>query len=218
MSGRMEWEAIFFDFDGVIADSVNVKTEAFAEMFKPFGEGIQQRVVEYHLSHGGVSRYEKFRHWYKEFFNIDLKKEEIDKLSERFSELVFRRVINAPFIIGAKETLEYCAKNSIPSYIVSGTPEEEIKRIVLERGLDRYFIEVHGSPRKKDEITNDILNRKKYEPSMCLFIGDSISDYDAAMKNGMRFLGIVGNDKESVFPKGTWVSFRVTLDIEKNYN
>jgi len=214
----MRWEAIFFDFDGVIADSVNVKTEAFAEMFKPFGKDIQQRVIEYHLSHGGVSRYEKFKHWYKEFFNIDLKQEEVDELSERFSELVLRKVINAPYISGAKEALEYCAKNSIPSYVVSGTPEEEIKRIVLDRGLDGYFIEVHGSPRHKDEITSDILNRKKHKPSMCLFIGDAMSDYNAAMKNGVRFLGIVGSANESIFPAGTLVSVRVTLDIEENYN
>jgi beta-phosphoglucomutase-like phosphatase (HAD superfamily) len=33
----MRYQAIFFDFDGVILDSVHVKTEAFAAMFRKYG-------------------------------------------------------------------------------------------------------------------------------------------------------------------------------------
>ncbi len=60
---------IFFDFDGVIAESVSAKTDAFKEMYLPYGEKIAEEVVDYHIKNGGVSRYEKFRHWEKKFFN-----------------------------------------------------------------------------------------------------------------------------------------------------
>jgi|TARA_Y100000310_G_C20511448_1_gene729077 beta-phosphoglucomutase-like phosphatase (HAD superfamily) len=33
-------KVIFWDFDGVIKDSVNVKTRAFEKLFLPFGENV----------------------------------------------------------------------------------------------------------------------------------------------------------------------------------
>ena len=46
-----EIEAIFWDFDGVIADSVDVKTRAFEEMFTPYGEAVLKQVIEDHRQH-----------------------------------------------------------------------------------------------------------------------------------------------------------------------
>jgi beta-phosphoglucomutase-like phosphatase (HAD superfamily) len=40
----MHYQAIFFDFDGVILDSVHVKTEAFAAMFRKYGPEIERAV------------------------------------------------------------------------------------------------------------------------------------------------------------------------------
>ena len=34
---KNKWQAVFFDFDGVILDSVDVKTQAFAAMFRAYG-------------------------------------------------------------------------------------------------------------------------------------------------------------------------------------
>ncbi|MGB9498885.1 MAG: hypothetical protein ACKVE4_03865 [Dissulfuribacterales bacterium] len=61
----MDWQAIFFDFDGVIFDSVNVKTDAFANMFEVYGAEVRDAVVKYHLDNGGVSRMEKFKYYYR---------------------------------------------------------------------------------------------------------------------------------------------------------
>ena len=51
---------IFFDFDGVIADSVNVKTEAFEKIYLPYGKEIAEKVINHHRENGGMSRFEKF--------------------------------------------------------------------------------------------------------------------------------------------------------------
>ena len=50
-----EIQAILFDFDGVIADSVHVKTEAFAKIYEPYGKEVVNRVVTHHIANGGVS-------------------------------------------------------------------------------------------------------------------------------------------------------------------
>ena len=207
----MNWEVVFFDFDGVILDSVDVKTKAFAKMFRKYGPEVEKNVVEYHLNNGGVSRFDKFRYYYEEILKTPVNEETIKSLSEQFSYLVVDGVLASQFISGAKESLKVLNKNSIPAYIVSGTPDNEIKLIIKKKGLNKYFKEVHGSPRKKWEICQEIINRENYNPQNCLFVGDAMSDYNAARKNAICFLGIVENGKASPFPDGTIVSSVVTL-------
>ena len=48
---------IFFDFDGVIVESVDIKTKAFAMLFEHEGRDIANRVIDYHLKNSGVSRF-----------------------------------------------------------------------------------------------------------------------------------------------------------------
>ncbi len=43
-----EIKAIFFDFDGVLADSVEIKTLAFAKLFEQYGKEVVNIVVEHH--------------------------------------------------------------------------------------------------------------------------------------------------------------------------
>ena len=50
--------AIILDFDGVIVDSVGIKGEAFAEIYRRFGEDIAQKVFAHHISNGGMSQFE----------------------------------------------------------------------------------------------------------------------------------------------------------------
>lgn len=209
----MKWEAVFFDFDGVILDSVDVKTQAFAKMFRQYGPEVEKKVVEYHLNNGGVSRFDKFRYYYEEILNKPVNEEIIERLSEQFSDLVIDGVLASPFMPGAKESLESLKEKEIPCYIVSATPHEEINLIVGKKDLKGYFKEVHGSSRKKWEICQEIINRKNYNPQNCLFAGDAMSDYDAACKNCICFLGIVRDGEISPFPNGTSISCTVILEL-----
>ena len=54
----MALKCLVFDCDGVILDSVPVKTRAFARLAEPYGEEARDRFVMYHTVHGGVSRYQ----------------------------------------------------------------------------------------------------------------------------------------------------------------
>jgi len=63
-------KAIIFDFDGVIVESVQVKTDAFAEIYNPFGKEIVQKVVKHHKANGGISRFEKFELYHRNFLAL----------------------------------------------------------------------------------------------------------------------------------------------------
>jgi len=209
----MNWEAVFFDFDGVILDSVDVKTKAFAKMFRKYGPEVEKKVVEYHLANGGVSRFDKFRYYYENILKISVTEEQIQSLATRFSALVVDKVISSPFIPGALETLEYLKHNSMPAYIVSGTPDNEIKEIVIRKDLVGFFDELHGSPKKKWEITADIIARKRYHPGRCIFVGDAMSDYEAAQENHTLFIGIVPENSTSPFPENIIISNSIKTNL-----
>ena len=80
LSRIMNARVIFWDFDGVIKDSVPVKTEAFRKIFLPFGIDVANKVVEHHLENGGVSRYKKILYYFKTFIGKNISKERIKSL------------------------------------------------------------------------------------------------------------------------------------------
>ena len=60
-------KGIIFDFDGVIVDSVEIKGEAFREIYTTYGKEISDKVIEHHELNGGVSRFDKFRFYHNNF-------------------------------------------------------------------------------------------------------------------------------------------------------
>ena len=180
--------AIIFDFDGVIVDSIDIKTQAFAEMYAEFGRQIVEKVVSHHLLHGGISRFEKIRFYHRTLLGIDLSDAEVQSFASEFHNKIIRKVVNARYIPG---TYEFLAKyyKQYRFFISSGTPELEMKQIVDLKGLDKFFIKVYGSPASKIDHIESILESFSLSRSETVYIGDSISDKVAASKTGIRFIG-----------------------------
>lgn len=187
-------DALFFDFDGVIVDSTRTKKKAFEILFKDFPDEIVDAVVHYHTLHGGISRVEKIRHAHENIIKAPLTENQIMEWADRYSDLVVQDVIAASWIKGAKEFLD---KNALklPVFMVSGTPEPELKYIVDQRNIGHYFKEILGSPSKKPEHIRSLLAKYELTPENCIFIGDALTDYNAALETGLHFIGIQGDVK-----------------------
>jgi HAD superfamily hydrolase (TIGR01549 family) len=188
---------VILDFDGVILESVSVKTEAFRTLFSFVPEHVDE-IVQFHKDNGGMSRYDKFQYIYENILKKDLTREKFEELSEKFSAIVFKEVIKAPFVPGAQEFLvTYHSK--IPLYVVSATPEEELILIIQKRGMSHYFRKVFGAPRKKTECITEILKLTGSPPESILFIGDAKNDFEAARTAGVRFIGRIKPGDENRF-------------------
>ncbi len=183
----MTVKAILFDFDGVIVDSVNVKTEAFRELFSNEKEHLQT-IINFHLANGGMSRFVKFEIIYREILKKPLTQELSQELGEKFSKLVMQKVIECDYMPGALEFLQTYSKQ-LPLFIASGTPQDELRIITEKRGLTHYFKEIHGTPRSKPEIIRDILKRYNLASEEMPFIGDAMNDYAAALETNLPFYG-----------------------------
>lgn len=193
------FDAIVFDFDGVLVDSVDVKTRAFAALYEPYGPEVVGKVVAWHLEHGGVSRYRKFRHFHQVFLGQPLSGAEESRLADRFSALVEEAVIAAAWIPGALEFLEG-KQAQMPLFVASGTPEEELVRIIERRNMKRYFSGVGGAPKGKAEIIAGFLGSHNIAPDRTLMVGDAMTDLEAANTVGTAFLGVAADSNP--FPQG----------------
>jgi len=188
---------IFFDFDGVIVESVDIKTKAFYRLFEAEGENVARQVVDYHLKNTGISRYDKFRYIYREILNRPLDEEQFSALCNKFAGLVIDNVVKAPYVKGAKKFLEdYSA--GYRCFVVSATPQEEIEEIVQKRGISHFFAGIYGAPTIKSRAVKDIIIAERVSSTDALYIGDALSDYNAAKDNSVHFIArIYGN--ESIF-------------------
>ena len=194
-------QAILFDFDGVILESADVKTETFSKLFQQFGDKIVNKVVKHHIKNGGISRYKKIRYYYHEFLKKDLTDDELNKIADIFSGMVLDKIIVSPFVDGVIDYLESDYKK-IDMYVISGIPQSELEIIVEKKKIGKYFKGLYGTDEfvTKTEIINRIISENNYDKKQTVYIGDSLSDYRDAKKANMLF---IGRFTHSSFPEGT---------------
>jgi phosphoglycolate phosphatase-like HAD superfamily hydrolase len=179
-------KAIVFDFDGVIVESAEIKTEAFRKLFAERPAEAEQ-LVAYHLRNSGISRFVKFRHFFDEIAREPYTEEQVQELGRRFSELVLEDVMKAPLVAGTLEFLAHASPRYL-LFIASGTPEEELTHIVQARGLAAYFTGIFGAPSTKVEIMAAIMKQYGLQKGDILFVGDGDSDRKAAQEAGAHFV------------------------------
>ena len=210
-------KTIIFDFDGVIADSNNVKTDAFVKLFKDYPQYIKESIRKFHLQNGGMSRFDKFRYIYKNILKEELSEEGFNRLCGDFNRLVIDGVVNAPMIDGVEDFLKR-NKNRYDMYIVSGTPGYEIKEIVKRRDLDKYFLNIYGSPETKRDLITQVLNRNNYKKEEVIFLGDSINDYEGALAAGVEFVAKISDNAEfDLFPSAAIKTKIKTMEEFEKY-
>lgn len=191
-------KVIFWDFDGVILDSMPIRDKGFLHIFKDYPKELVEKLLEFHHKNGGLSRYVKIRYFYEELLNQSISEEEIKKLAEKFSEIMRKELINPNLLI--QDSLNFIKKyhNISKFHIVSGSDQNELRFLCKELKIEQYFISIHGSPTPKKQLVENILNEKKYSKQDCVLIGDSVNDYEAAIHNQIGFWGYNNEKLKSI--------------------
>jgi len=194
----LKYKNFIFDFDGVLTESVHIKTQAFYQLYKQYGKEIAEKVVAHHEANGGMSRFEKFPYYHQTFLNIDLNENDVDKLSNDFSKLVIDAVVDADEVPGTLWFLKKYRK-VCKYWIASATPTDEINEIAKKRGISEYFTTIYGSPEKKSSIVKNIIKKNELIINETVFFGDARSDYKAALENNINFMLRQTDENKSLF-------------------
>jgi len=190
---------ILFDFDGVIIDSMSVRDEGFEMIAKRVAnDELVEEFLAYHRYNAGLSRYVKFRYLYEEMLGKTISEKEVNQLAYEFSQLMKSRLTNKSVLI--KETIEFIKNihKDITMHIVSGSDEQELNFLCEKLGLSEYFVTIEGSPTHKNDLVENIMSNYNYKTSETILIGDSITDYNAAQSNGLKFIGFNNDELKSV--------------------
>jgi len=179
---------IILDFDGVLAESNQAKSQAFEDFFALY-PSFAGAMRAYHLNNYATSRMAKFEHYVDNLMNRLGDNALVNIMADQFSEIVKQSVIASPDVPGAREFLQEFSRQ-VPLYISSVTPQDELKEIVMARGINAFLTDVFGNPPiKKVDAIQTILSREGLLPSQAVFIGDSASDYRVAKETGVNFIG-----------------------------
>ena len=180
---------ILWDFDGVILDSMKVRDWGFREIFKKFNKDEVYKLIEYHRENGGLSRYVKIRYFYENILERPIKKEEVLDYAENFSLLMKTKLTDKSNLIQDSVRFIQGKFNDYNFHIVSGSDQEELRFLCHELDLSKFFLSIHGSPTAKKTLVKDLISNFNYDKNKTILIGDSINDYDAAVKNDIDFYG-----------------------------
>jgi len=180
---------ILWDFDGVIFDSMGIKSDGFIELFKEQDKSLLKKLELYHYAHGGVSRFEKIRYFYSHIIEQDISEDEVLILADKFAQIISKKLYDKNNLIN--DSIEFIQNNhkKYNFHIVSGAEHNELNSLCDNFELSQYFITIDGSPTKKDILVKNILEKYDYDKRETILIGDAITDYNASVKNGIEFYG-----------------------------
>lgn len=200
-----DYELVFWDFDGVIKDSVDVKTSAFISLFPDAPDSILKKISQHHLRNGGMSRFEKIP-LYLGWSGLNTDEAAVARYCNIFSEKVCQAVIDSKWVPGV---FEYLACNYMHQkfVLITGTPIDEIEFILTELKIRNYFFQVHGAPKKKSPAIQESLEKFQINPKESISIGDSLEDYEAARENNVSFVLRVRGENLSLFKDYSGLKF-----------
>lgn len=180
------YDVIFWDFDGVIKESVSVKTDAYVELFRHYGSDVCNQVKNHHLTNGGMSRFDKIP-LYLKWVGIEQNDEEVQNYCDKFSRIVKDKVIASAWVPGVQDFIHNNNKKYI-FIMVSATPQDEIEEICKKLNLDCFFLKIYGSPASKSKSIKISMLQCEVDASSCIMIGDAQADIDAAQDNNIDFI------------------------------
>jgi phosphoglycolate phosphatase-like HAD superfamily hydrolase len=182
-------KVVIFDFDGVILDSMPIKTNAFRRLVEDFGSDAADAFAAYHKANGGLSRYVKIRYFFEEIVKKPVSDETVLEYADKFSKIVTEELSKPDYLI--KETMDFIASlhGKKKLFIASGADDRELKYLCAVYGIERFFDGIYGSPTPKELLVAKILQESSCGSGEAVLIGDSINDYYAADSNKVCFLG-----------------------------
>lgn len=205
-------ECVAFDFDGTLADSNEIKRQAFFDVVAEHDPGgcvvaevldqiqpgdryaVAREITRLLQERGLLPACEDPSSWSRHW-------------ADAYTNACEAAVSICPEIPGASSALNWLERQRIPRYVNSATPEVPLRHILERRGMEPLFAGIFGGPAGKVENLGAIAAHADCERAAVLFVGDGEDDRAAAETFGCHFVGVAR-------PGSTRFAKDVTIRIE----
>lgn len=184
----MPLELAFFDFDGTLIASNEVKRAVFFEVIEPYPQlaADLDRLLD---EHPPLNRYQLFEELAASATrSVDVPPPHV--MADRYTHLVERAIASCPHVPGAMAAVRMLRGRGVRCHIVSDTPHDSLERVVKVHRLWPEVDAVMGGPTKKEVHIARVLNDTGASPLESLVIGDGDTDREAARVIGCHFVRV----------------------------
>lgn len=179
-------KSIFFDYDGVIVDSIGISTEGYNMMLKHYGKpaNLTVDIVRKNWGHGWRGMYTKV---------MGIKEEDINEASKARGELMMKSGLTPEVFKGMKEVVADLAKD-FDLYIISSSNSKRIIKTLNTNGMDKYFKKVYAQDNLKGIYKPDpqylLVPMKELglNKENVIVIGDGMEDIHGAHAAGLKVI------------------------------
>lgn len=180
-----DYELVIWDFDGVIKESVDIKSKAYSSLFPKSDDILKKKISTYHEANPGMSRFEKIP-LYMRWAGLKPDEDALTQYLAKFASLVEHAVVNSPWVPGIERVIESKSFGQVWA-LITATPHDEIERILTQLEIRQRFDYVHGAPLAKKVAVEKVIADSAISPLNAIFFGDSYSDFLAAQSSGIEF-------------------------------
>ena len=191
-------QAVFFDFDGVIADSEPLHLRAYQEVLQT--DGIDLNKSDYYARYLGYDDVGLFEALARDR-GIALTAEKVDEWIAAKSRIVEEMLSSGSILFPGSAACVKTLAEHVPLAVASGALEPEIEIVLEHAGLRGYFSAiasasdgVRGKPapdlyllaiaKLRDRLT------RAFDPAACIAIEDSQWGLEAARRAGLRCVAV----------------------------
>ena len=171
---------LIFDYDGVIADSLEIYSKLFVEVCKKYGfKGVNSK-EEF------ISLFDK--NLYESMMEMGVKEEDIKRILEDKRFLISKNALKPRIFDGIKKVMERLSiSNNI--FIITSNISPVVKEFLDENGMD-FYEEVLGADRGLSKVTKINLIKSNYVSNEIFYIGDTKGDILEGKSAGVKTIAI----------------------------
>jgi phosphoglycolate phosphatase-like HAD superfamily hydrolase len=187
------YTAIALDCDGVILDSNATKITAMRLALESHPQIIsgESNALTYFKNNFGKSRHHHVTIFLRKFLVVDPACTESQlktDIIKAYEKHLARTYPQAALVEGVTKFFNKY-KGSV--FVASASDQSELRELLPSK-LPINKLNIFGSPRCKSDLLTDLLSREALGRKDLLFIGDSVSDAQTALKLNLDFIGLSG--------------------------
>lgn len=206
-------EALFFDLDGTLLDSILGITNSFSHAFGRINRSLPNEPIRNFIG-------PPLSHSLEKYFDNE---EDIAMMIRNYREYYLDKgLYECKLYDGIREVIKELFDRRYRLYVATSKPTPLAKILLDKFQISDYFIDIYGALNDTNKGSKDIVLKYALETSgeekeKSLMIGDSLWDRDGAKVNGIDFGAVLYGfgDRETIDYPDNYFTAETVMDILK---